>query len=188
LSKRTPKPYAGSCSGASDAKQKGVEMPNWAEIVTAVATAVGAIGLLGGIGAAIFASRQVVEARLGRQAEIAADFFRRWSDTEMVESRRLVATYATPEAIRDAFAQHMASNDTEAYVMLRELDYFEQLGALEEHGGFSFEMIKTLLGRRLIERFEMWRPTIDFLGGSTAYPLFERLAAKMTLALDQPAR
>ena len=41
-------------------------MPNWAEQVTAIATAVLAIGAVGAIGAAIFAGQQVREARIGR--------------------------------------------------------------------------------------------------------------------------
>jgi hypothetical protein len=78
----------------------------------------------------------------------------------------------------------MAANDMEAYVMLRELDYFEQLGALEEHGGFSFDIIRSLLGRRLVDRFELWQPTIDSMGGAAAYPLFDALARKMRASLD----
>lgn len=158
-------------------------MPNWAEQVTAIATAIGAIGLVSAIGAAVFAGRQVEESRIGRQAELAADFFRRWSDGPMVETRRLVATYATPEALRDAFVQHMAANDIEAYVMLRELDYFEQLGALEVHGGFSFAVIQSLLGQRLVDRYDLWRPTIDAMGGAATYPMFDQLATKMRSAL-----
>jgi hypothetical protein len=154
-------------------------MPNWAEQVTAIATAVSAVGLLSAIGAVIFAGQQAREARIGRQAEMAVDFFRRWNEEPMVETRRLVAEFETPEALRDAMTRFTAQNSAEAYVLYRELDYFEQLGALEEHGGFDFELIKTLLGRRLIDRWEMWQPTIDALGGSTAYPMFERLVNKM---------
>ena len=65
-----------------------------------------------------------------------------------------------------------------AYIMYRELDFFEQLGALVEHGGFDFELIRTMLGHRLIDRSEMWRPAIDVIGRG-AYPMFERLVAKM---------
>jgi hypothetical protein len=160
-------------------------MPNWAEQVTAIATAIGAIGLVSAIGAAIFAGRQVQEARIGRQAEIAADFFRRWSNDDMVATRRLVASYGTPEALRDAFVRHANANDSEAYVMLRELDYFEQLGALEEHGGFSFSMIQSLLGRRLVDRYELWQPTIEAMGGAGTYPLFDQLARKMAATLER---
>jgi hypothetical protein len=89
-------------------------MPNWAEVVTAIATVVLAVGAVGAIGAAIFAGQQVREARIGRQAEVAAEFFRRWSDDEMVTTRRLVASYRTPDALRDALLGHLAANDVEA--------------------------------------------------------------------------
>jgi hypothetical protein len=158
-------------------------MPNWAEQVTAIATAVLAVGAVGAIGAAIFAGQQVREARIGRQAEVAADFFRRWSDDDMVETRRLVASYASPDALRDALLRHVAANDTEAYVLFRELDYFEQLGAMVQHGGFDFELVRLLLGHRLVDRWELWRPSIDALGGPQVYPLFDGLASKMERAI-----
>jgi len=157
-------------------------MPNWAEQVTAIATAVGALGLLSAIGAVIFAGQQAREARIGRQAEMAVDFFRRWNEEPMVETRRLVAEFETPEALRDAMVRFVAQNSAEAYVLYRELDYFEQLGALEAHGGFEFELIKTLLGRRLVDRWEMWQLAIAAIGGSSAYPMYERLVTKMRAA------
>jgi hypothetical protein len=154
-------------------------MPNWAEEVTAIATVVLAVGAVAAIGAAVFAGQQVREARIGRQAEVAADFFRRWSDGPMIESRRLVASYATPDDLRDALLRHVDANDVEAFVLFRELDYFEQLGAMEEHGGFDFGLIDTLLGPKLVERYDLWRPSIDALGGRAVYPNFTRLAEKM---------
>jgi hypothetical protein len=157
-------------------------MPNWAEQVTAIATAVGALGLLSAIGAVIFAGQQAREARIGRQAEMAVDFFRRWNEEPMVETRRLVAEFETPEALRDATVRFVAQNSAEAYVLYRELDYFEQLGALEAHGGFDFELIRTLLGRRLVDRWEMWQLAIDAIGGSSAYPMYEQLVTKMRAA------
>jgi hypothetical protein len=157
-------------------------MPNWAEQVTAIATAVSAIGLLSAIGAVIFAGQQAREARIGRQAAVAVEFFRRWDEGPLVETRRLVAQFETAEALRDAMLGFIAENSAQAYILYRELDYFEQLGALENHGGFDFELIKTLLGRRLISRWEMWQPSIEAIGGSAAYPMFERLVTKMRAA------
>jgi hypothetical protein len=158
-------------------------MPNWAEEVTAIATVVLAVGAASAIGAAVFAGQQVREARIGRQAEVASDFFRRWSDDPMVQTRRLVASYGSPEGLRDALLRHVAANDVEAYVLFREPDYFEQLGALEEHGGFDFELIHAILGRRLVDRWRLWEPAIEALGGGpTVYPMFFRLARKMDLA------
>jgi hypothetical protein len=157
-------------------------MPNWAEQVTAIVTAVSAVGLLSAIGAVIFAGQQAREARIGRQADTAVAVFQRWNEDPMVETRRLVAEFETPEALRDAMMRFVAQNSPEAYVLYRELDYFEQLAALEEHGGFDFELIRTLLGRRLIERWEMLQPTIDAIVGTAAYSMFERLVNKMRAA------
>jgi hypothetical protein len=161
-------------------------MPNWAEQVTAVATVVLAVGAVSAIGAAIFAGQQVREARIGRQAEVASDFFRRWSEAPMVETRRLVASYGSPEALRDALLRHEAANDTEAYVLFREPDYFEQLGALEEHGGFDFALIRSMLGQRLVDRWTLWEPSIEAMGGEAVYPMFANLARKMELATTNP--
>ena len=158
-------------------------MPNWAEEVTAVATVVLAAGAVAAIGAAMFAGQQVREARIGRQAEVAADFFRRWSDDPMVETRRLVASYGSPENLRDVFVRHIAANDVEAYVLFRELDYFEQLGAMEQHGGFDYGLIEALLGQKLVDRFELWRPSIDAIGGQAVYPNFTHLAEKVRTSL-----
>jgi hypothetical protein len=157
-------------------------MPNWAEQLTAIATAVSAIGLIGAIGAVVFAARQAREARIGRQAATAVEFFRRWNEDPLVETRRLIAQFETPGALADAMARFISENSVNAYVLYRELDYFEQLGALEKHGGFDFELIRTLLGRRLIDRWEMWRPSIDVIGRDS-YPMFERLVTKMRAAV-----
>jgi hypothetical protein len=157
-------------------------MPNWAEQITAIATAVSACALLGAIGAVIFAARQARETRIGRQTETAVEFFRRWNEAPLEETRRLVAQFETREALRDAMVRFIAENSERAYVLYRELDYFEQLGALEKYGGFDLELIRSLLGRRLVDRWEMWQPTIDELGGPSSYPMFDQLVAKLRSA------
>ena len=157
--------------------------PSWAEVVTAVATAVGAIGLLGAIVAAVFAAQQVREARRSRHADMAADFLRRWNETDLVETRRLAAQFRTPEELSTAFHGFIAANALDAYVLYRELDYFEQLAALEHLGAFDFELIKLLAGRQLIERWKMWKPSIDAMG-TDVYPMFGALVERMQAALD----
>jgi len=155
---------------------------DWAE-VTAIATAILALSLLGAFAAAVFAARQVREARTSREALMAAEFFRRWDDDALVQARRMVHAYRTPERLRDAFVEFVAADAPEAYVLYRELDYFEQLAALESVGAFDLELIKLLLGRTLIERWEMWRPALHAAHGPGVYPLFEGLAAKLRPAL-----
>ena len=157
--------------------------PTWAEQATAIGTSVGALGLLGAIGAAIFAGRQVREARRNRQAQMAAEFIRRWNEDSLVEARRLINRFDGKEDLSKAFQRYVADNAPEAYVLYRELDYFEQLAALERQGAFDFELIRVLLGRTLIDRWEMWKPALDAAYGVGVYPLFSSLAAKMRRAL-----
>jgi hypothetical protein len=157
--------------------------PNWAEEVTAVGTAVGALGLLGAIGAAIFAGQQVREARRARQAEIAAEFVRRWNEDALVETRRLVNTFNDGEELSSAFQRYVAENSVEASILYRELDYFEQLGALEHEQALDFGLIRLLLGRSLIDRWNMWQPALDEIHGPGTYPMFRYLVSKMTQSL-----
>jgi hypothetical protein len=151
---------------------------NWSE-VTAIATSLLAVGLLGGFGAAAFAAQQVREARRSREAQMAAEFFRRWNEDAMVEARRMVARFRSADELRDAFSAYVTADAPESYVLYRELDYFEQLAALESRGAFDLGLIRLLLGRTLIDRWEMWRPAIDAAHGPDAYPLFNALVAKL---------
>ena len=158
--------------------------PNWAEQVVAVATAVLALGVFGAIAAAVFGAQQVREARRTRQAQMAAEFFRRWNEGPLVEARRLIARFATPEELASAFRRYVAEDAPETYVLYRELDYFEQLAALERSGGIEFALIKSLVGRILVERWEMWSPALQAVHGEEVYPLFRELAVRMRRALD----
>jgi hypothetical protein len=165
--------------------------PNWAEQVVAIATAILALGVVGAVGAAVFGAQQVREERRTRQAQMAAEFFRRWDDDALIEARRLIANFSTPDELASAFARYVADNSTEAYTLYRELDFFEQLAALERSGAFDLELIDLLVGRSLVERWEMWRPALRAVHGEDAYPLFRDLAARMRRAeegRDEPRR
>jgi hypothetical protein len=159
---------------------------DWGE-VTAIATSILAMGLLGAIGAAVFAAQQVQEARRTREAQMAAEFFRRWNEDALVETRRMVGRFKSSEELCEAFAAYVAADAPEAYVFYRELDYFEQLGALESLGAFDLDLIKLLVGRMLIQRWEMWRPAIHRVHGAGVYPNFEGLVQKLRRTLDDPA-
>ena len=154
---------------------------DWGE-VTAIATSLLALGLLGAFGAAMFAAQQVREAQRSREAQMAAEFFRRWNDDALVEARRLIGRYKSPDELRDAFARYVANDAPEAYVLYRELDYFEQLAALERQGAFDFELIKLMLGPTLVARWELWEPAIDHVHGPTTYPLYRALVLKLRRA------
>jgi hypothetical protein len=165
-------------SAALEAKGVLTMAVDWAA-VTAIATSILALGLLGGIGAAVFAAQQVREARRSREALMAAEFFRRWNEDQLVEARRMVGRFKSADELRDAFVGYAAADAPEAYVLYRELDYFEQLAALERQGAFDLELIKLLLGPTLIERWELWQPAIQAVHGPGVYPLFEGLVEKL---------
>ena len=149
----------------------------------AVATSISAVGLLGAIGAAVFAAQQVRESRKSRQTQMAADFLRRWDEDELVAARRLISQYPTGEHLSTAFQSFVDSNAPEAYVLYRELDYFEQLAALEEWGAFDFALIRSLLGPRLVARWELWQPSLTWMGPDV-YPKFETLARRMRAEVE----
>jgi len=151
---------------------------NWAE-VTAIATGVLAIGAVGAFGAAIFAAQQVQEARRSREAQVAVEFFRRWNEESLVEARRLFDRFKSPEELSEAFARYVAAGAPEAYLLYRELDFFEQLGALESQGAIDRDLVKIMVGRMLVERWEMWRPALHQAHGPGAYPMFERLVEEL---------
>ncbi len=73
-------------------------------------------------------------------------------------------------------------------MLYRELDYFEQLAALERRGAFDFAMIKMLIGRTLICRWEMWKPALDAAYGAEVYPLFGGLVSKLRADLSSVGR
>jgi len=159
---------------------------NWGE-VTAIATSILALSLLGAFGAAVFVAQQVREARRSREAQMAAEFFRRWNEEALVEARRMIGRFKSAEELRDAFAAYMAAGAPEAFVLHRELDFFEQLAALESRRAFDFELVKLMLGRTLIERWEMWKPALDRVYGPGVYPMFEGLVHKLERELgDRP--
>lgn len=157
---------------------------DWGE-VTAIATSVLAVGLLGAFAAAVFGAQQVRETRRSREAQMAAEFFRRWNDDALVEARRMVGRFKSAEELRDALARYVATNAPEAYVLYRELDYFEQLAALERQGAFDFELIKLMLGPTLVERWDMWAPAIEHVHGTSTYPLYRGLVVKLRRTLEE---
>ena len=70
-----------------------------------------------------------------------------------LERRRARGGAAAGRAVQVAgrasrrFATYVAADAPEAYVLYRELDFFEQLAALESIGAFDLELIKLLVGR-----------------------------------------
>jgi hypothetical protein len=56
---------------------------------------------------------------------------------------------------------------------------FFRLAALESVGAVDLPLIRLMLGRTLIQRWEMWRPAIHEAFGPGVYPMFEGLVTKL---------
>src|SRR5436189_302522 len=81
-----------------------------ASSATAGAPAVLALGVLGALVAAVFAGQQVREARRSREAHMAAEFFRRWNEDALLETRRMVAGFGDADALATAFKAYVDAN------------------------------------------------------------------------------
>ena len=91
----------------------------------------------------------------------------------------MIGGYGSPEALSVAFRGFIESNSVQAYVLYRELDFFEQMAALERVGAFDLELIKLLLGRTLIDRWELWQPAVESVHGAGVYPNLEALVDRL---------
>ena len=96
-------------------------------------------------------------------AQVAADFVRRWDEEELVTARRLVAQFDDGEQLRDAFQWFVSSNSVDAYVLYRELDYFEQLGALEELGAVPFDLAENEADKLTLPALPAGMKTVDLV-------------------------
>jgi hypothetical protein len=130
--------------------------PDWAEIVTAVATALlSAAGLV-----ALF---QLRESRLTRHTEAAARASSRWEDQAYVEAREQIDTYTDNQALRDALVLSMTNRTPDRHPLLRELSFFEELGAMEKLGAISLHWLDETMRDLVIERWKLWEPSIQEL-------------------------
>lgn len=129
--------------------------PNWAEIVTAIGTAVVALGLLG-------AAIQVRESRRSRYASIAVDIAKTWGKADLTEARGILAGI-TAENLSVEFERLRSETPRpdRYFVLLREPNFFEWLGVLQRFGWIGCDWIEETVGEVLLESWEKWEITID---------------------------
>jgi hypothetical protein len=110
---------------------------HWAAIVTSAAAIGAAIGV-------VFAAYQVNEARRSRHAATAADFSRRWDETDMIRSRQLARKSKTPDELRRQFMKAWTDLSTDDYLCLQIVpNYLEDLAILLKQGAINAEFSAT---------------------------------------------
>lgn len=162
---------------------------HWAAIATAAFAAVAA-------GGAIFAAKQVREARTGRLALAAADLAQKWSSPALEESRELVGSFATTSDLADAFEVASRDNTHAYYVLVREPNFFEDLGVAVKLKALDIDLIRYALGSVVVTRWEQWREAITRMRGAEAaephprhdlaFSEFYDLACAMARGLGMP--
>jgi hypothetical protein len=139
--------------------------PNWAEIITAIATAI----LAGGVIAAFF---QLKETKTTRNTEMAARLSEKWESKEFADARAKVDSFKTEDEFLAAMLPAIQKPDektdndgadADRALLRRELTYFEEIAALELMGAISIQWIDKMMKQRVLDRWEVWWPIIERL-------------------------
>ena len=158
--------------------------PNWAEIVTAIGTAIIAIGV-------IVALVQVQEARHSRHAAIAVETAKTWSEPELIEAR-LVLAKIPQEALCEFVMTLLDRKHPHYFVVIREPLFFEWLGALEQSRWIETSWIDKTLGTSILDCWEKWEDTVaEFQRRQESdqpFCNFKLLAAKIARKRDPKLR
>lgn len=162
---------------------------DWTEIVTAAGAGVTAV-------AVVYAARQVQLARATWVGQNTRDLWQRWD--ELSETRRLVDQEGSPENLRSHLESYYQTHDERYYQLLRELNYFEQLGMLVTLKAVAFDDIRQNLASTVVRRWRLWHLAIERLREiereqgfvrpprEAAYSAFDGLAGRMARELSMP--
>src|SRR6266545_7326945 len=122
--------------------------PDWATVTGAVATAVASFVL---IVTAIFAARQLRDARRTRHGQLLTDLSRRWDEPLIVESQRVFSRYRTEQIVALVEKVYEAGGTTEQEVKdLATLEalpnLWETIGVMQIEGAISLSVIDRMWG------------------------------------------
>lgn len=153
----------------------GTDWPAW---LIAIGTLILALGVL-------FAARQLREARIARLAEAAGEVSRRWDDDQLIAARAEVDKYRSDVELRDAIVRGMRDGeDVNINLLLREANFFDDLGLQEILGGITLQWIEFSTGQIVVDRWELWSLAVDEMRKldptpPSAYGNFEALAKQI---------
>jgi hypothetical protein len=152
--------------------------PNWADITTAISTAVLALGV-------IIALLQLADARRAARARSMLQVSKKWNDPAFQQVRTKVR--ALVASGRDKFSDNLLElrdkNATEYEELLEEPYYFDELAILVKYGALTFSAVDALLGPTVFAYWCRWTPFVEALrslhGNPHLYENFERLANRI---------
>ncbi|MCH8198646.1 MAG: hypothetical protein IIA54_01065 [Chloroflexi bacterium] len=131
--------------------------------VAAIATAVGSIAIIVGLG--IAAAQLVRSANAARATARAAELahvralLRTWDGEPLEEARQAVSRHETGTQLLEAVNEYDATGDAQYFVLLRVPDFFEDLGSLVFNSEFvTSETVRHSLRPAIAYYWELFEP------------------------------
>lgn len=155
----------------------------WTDEMTAVATAVIAIGTIGVLISAAVALRALDQARHDREVDLITELGRRWDDTKLELARIVSHAYRSvdfAERVREWLRLAGADSKLEREILtaLRVPNFFEDLGLLVSAGSVDADLVYRQFGSPIRVEWGFWRPSIEIIEAQDpgAYREFRKLA------------
>jgi hypothetical protein len=142
----------------------GSATPNWAEQVTAIGTAILAVGVVLGIATAWFALDQAKQSRTNRNVQIVADLGHRWDDAALIEARELIQGFTDQYQLAQTVGDWLHDPKAVAFdveSILRVPNFFEDVGLLADCGDVDPKIVSRAFGNMALSYWEMWEPAIN---------------------------
>jgi hypothetical protein len=130
-----------------------------------------------------------LEAVKTRHAALMSDLSKRWDEDPVLASRKMVSGMGKGPDLR-LWIEYLADRNDPRLLDLQIVpNYFEDLAVLLEIGAIPFEMLEKSLGGTIVETWERWKDSAEFLreqgGYDPVYENFRRLAERIRAALDK---
>ena len=113
-------------------------------------------------------------------------FITRWSDASMMEARALLGGYTERSSETLEAFQRFLTNKTatsEIRQLNAMLDFFEDLGSAVKSEAIPIEMMDSVWGTEVLQKWAIFEPTIEFMqkttGRLTSYENFKTLAVRL---------
>lgn len=164
--------------------------PNWAESVTAIATAVLALAAVIALLQLVIARAQMREARSAKNLQTRSDLTRKWDAYSFRELRARFHTLAAggSEALRDKILELRDHRDPEYFELLKVPDFFEDIGIAVKNQEIEFGVVRQSLGATVPHYWSLWFPFViqirGQLGDPKLYEHFQYLAERVTRQVD----
>ena len=166
--------------------------PQWTDVVTAIGTAVAALGFVAAAVAAWLAYDTIKETRKDRHIQLLMDYGSRWDDERLFEAREKRSKIEGP-ALVEAVGKYLRDPGKRSVVpvLLRIPNYFEDLAIMVWYGKLDPEFVAKSFSGLALAEWDYWKEAILLmrieLGDEQAYVEFEKLVDELRKREPEPS-